>query len=97
MTYAEYYTVMLKMWLDMYRLKKISHCKFRNMKDEFHLKNKALDFCPGAFSIIVCLTIPYVIQPYSVYFIQPKGISIGIVKMDSRVQFRCLKQRIYIL
>ena len=82
----------------MYRPKKISRYKFRNMKDEFHLKkNEALDFCSGAFSLIICLTIPYVIQPYSVYFIQPKGISIGIVRMDSRVQFHCLKQRIYIL
>lgn len=67
------------------------------MKDGFHLKNKALDFCSGAFSIIICLTIPYVIQPHSVYFVQPKGISIKILKMDSKVQFRCLKQRIYIL
>lgn len=49
MTCAGYYTVILKMWLDMYRPKKISRYKFRNMKDEFHLKNKALDFCSGAF------------------------------------------------
>lgn len=84
--------MILKMWLDMYRPKKISRYKFRNMKDGFHPKKiKHWIFAPVLFYYSYCLIIPYVIQPYSVYFIQPKGISIKIVRMDSRVQFRCLK------